>query len=84
MPHLFALFGLSRVTVEVRFHPVLDTTAYPSRKALAEACRHIIGAGIEQARGAGGHLIDATEPAEPAETAEPADAAEPAEKAATS
>ena len=87
MPHLFALFGLGRVTVEVRFHPVVDAAAYPSRKALAEACRHIIGAGIEQARGAGGHLIDATEPAEPAEpaeTAEPADAAEPAEKAATS
>ncbi|MEE8333742.1 MAG: lysophospholipid acyltransferase family protein, partial [Alphaproteobacteria bacterium] len=53
MPHLFAMLGLGRVTAAVTFHPVLDPAAYPSRKALAEACRHIVGAGVEQARGAG-------------------------------
>jgi len=83
MPHLFALMGLGSVTVEVHFHPVLDAAAFPSRKALAEVCRQIIGAGVEQARGVGVHLPDAAGP-DAAEPAEPAGAAEPAEKAATS
>lgn len=52
-PHLFAMLGLGRVTAEVMFHPVLDQAAYPSRKALAEACRQIVAAGVEQARRAG-------------------------------
>jgi len=58
MPHLFALMGLGKVTVEVHFHPVLDRAAHPSRKALAEACRHVIGDGIARARGAGPRTPD--------------------------
>jgi len=57
-PHLFALLGLGSVTAEVCFHPVLEQDAYASRKALAEACRRIVGAGVEQARRAGRTVPD--------------------------
>lgn len=77
MPHLFAALGLGSVTVEVWFHPVLEPADYPSRKALADACREIIAAGVERSRSAGRH------PPEPAAAAG-MEGAERAEEVATS
>jgi 1-acyl-sn-glycerol-3-phosphate acyltransferase len=48
-PHLWTLLGLGIVTVVVEFHAPVTAAAYPSRKALAEACRRMIADGVAAA-----------------------------------
>jgi 1-acyl-sn-glycerol-3-phosphate acyltransferase len=47
--HLWALLGLGTITVSVEFHPPIAAGAYPSRKALCEACHRIVSRGVAAA-----------------------------------
>ncbi|MDB5408813.1 MAG: 1-acyl-sn-glycerol-3-phosphate acyltransferase [Rhodospirillales bacterium] len=47
--HLWALLGLGTITVSVEFHPPIAAGAYPSRKALCEACHRIVSRGVASA-----------------------------------
>lgn len=47
--HLWRLAGLGRLTVTVEFHPPVEPEDFPSRRALADHCRHIIADGLSRA-----------------------------------
>ncbi len=47
--HLWALAGLGIITVEVVFHPPVDTSAFDSRKALAAHCHETVSSGVAAA-----------------------------------
>jgi 1-acyl-sn-glycerol-3-phosphate acyltransferase len=47
--HAFALLGLGRITIEVRFHPVVNLEAFATRKALSEHCRSVVADGVSTA-----------------------------------
>jgi lyso-ornithine lipid O-acyltransferase len=72
-PHLWALLGLGTITVSVEFHPPIVAGAYPSRKALSEACQRIVARGVAAALSG---REPAAEPPPPAE-AQPEIAAPP-------
>lgn len=58
-PHLWRVLGLGVGTVEVEFHPPVTAAQFPSRRALADHCRHVIADGIAAAlagRGSDFHL----------------------------
>lgn len=47
--HLWSFVRLGRLTVTVRFHPVVDAGRFASRKALAAHCHETIRRGLEDA-----------------------------------
>ncbi|NUB12784.1 1-acyl-sn-glycerol-3-phosphate acyltransferase [Azospirillum brasilense] len=48
-PHLWTVFTLGRMTVEVEFHPPVTIDGFPSRKALADHCQRAVARGVERA-----------------------------------
>lgn len=70
LPHLWTMLGLGRVTASVVFHPPVEGTAFPSRKALAEYCFAVISAGL-QAQNRGRPLPPPAAPAAGSAPAEP-------------
>lgn len=48
-PHLWVVLGLGRLGVSVTFHPAVRAADFPSRKALADHCAAVIGAGLAAA-----------------------------------
>jgi len=48
-PHLWAMLGLGRATVEVRFHPPVTYAEMGGRKALAAHCEGAVAAGVSAA-----------------------------------
>lgn len=48
-PHLWTVFTLGRITVEVEFHPPVTIEGFSSRKAMAEHCQRVVAAGVERA-----------------------------------
>lgn len=48
-PHLWTVLGLGRLGVRVTFHPAVRAADFPSRKALADHCASVIGAGLAAA-----------------------------------
>jgi lyso-ornithine lipid O-acyltransferase len=48
-PHLWVMLGLGRVGVVVEFHAPLSVSSFPTRKALAEHCWHVVSAGVAAA-----------------------------------
>lgn len=67
--HLWAMLGLGHVNVAVEFHPPVNAEDFPTRKALAEHCWHVVSAGVAAA------LAGRPQPAYPAPTVQPAPAA---------
>src|SRR5262249_48943377 len=47
--HVWRLLGLGRIEARVVFRPVVDTAAFPSRKALARHCERVVGAALARA-----------------------------------
>ncbi|UKJ73928.1 lysophospholipid acyltransferase family protein [Azospirillum brasilense] len=48
-PHLWTVFTLGRMTVEVEFHPPVTIDGFSSRKALADHCQRAVARGVERA-----------------------------------
>ncbi|MBP2295846.1 lysophospholipid acyltransferase family protein [Azospirillum rugosum] len=48
-PHLWTVFTLGRMTVEVEFHPPVTIEGFSSRKALADHCQRAVAQGVERA-----------------------------------
>lgn len=48
-PHLWTVFTLGGMTVEVEFHPPVTIDAFSSRKALADHCQRAVAAGVARA-----------------------------------
>ena len=48
-PHLWTVFTLGRMTVEVEFHPPVTIDGFTSRKALAEHCQRAVAQGVARA-----------------------------------
>ncbi|MBK3733210.1 1-acyl-sn-glycerol-3-phosphate acyltransferase [Azospirillum brasilense] len=48
-PHLWTVFTLGRMTVEVEFHPPVTIEGFSSRKALADHCQRAVARGVERA-----------------------------------
>ncbi|HEY0838397.1 MAG TPA: lysophospholipid acyltransferase family protein [Azospirillum sp.] len=48
-PHLWEVFKLGRMTVEVEFHPPVTIEGFASRKALAEHCQTEVAQGVARA-----------------------------------
>ena len=48
-PHLWTVFTLGRMTVEVEFHPPVTIDGFSSRKALADHCQRAVAQGVERA-----------------------------------
>ncbi|MCX8502088.1 MAG: lysophospholipid acyltransferase family protein [Alphaproteobacteria bacterium] len=44
--HLFAMAGLGRITVELKFHPVLAASDFKNRKELSQSCFDLIQDGL--------------------------------------
>jgi 1-acyl-sn-glycerol-3-phosphate acyltransferase len=55
VPHLWSVFGMKGVEVEVVFHPAVDVRDFPSRKALARHCADEIARGLTWSRTHAGH-----------------------------
>jgi 1-acyl-sn-glycerol-3-phosphate acyltransferase len=49
VPHLWTVFTLGRITVEVEFHPPVTIEQFSSRKALADHCQRAVAQGVERA-----------------------------------
>jgi 1-acyl-sn-glycerol-3-phosphate acyltransferase len=49
LSHFWGLIRAGRLTVRVRFHPVVDAARFASRKALAAHCFEVIAGGLESA-----------------------------------
>jgi 1-acyl-sn-glycerol-3-phosphate acyltransferase len=47
--HVWRMLGLGRIEARVIFHPPVDSAAFPSRKALARHCEHVVGAALARA-----------------------------------
>ncbi|WP_448205284.1 lysophospholipid acyltransferase family protein [Azospirillum sp. sgz302134] len=47
-PHLWTVFTLGRMTVEVEFHPPVTIDGFSSRKSLAEHCQRAVARGVER------------------------------------
>jgi 1-acyl-sn-glycerol-3-phosphate acyltransferase len=62
-PHLWAVFGMKGVHVEIAFLPAVDARVFPSRKALARHCADEIARGLAWSRARAGHApIGVTRP----------------------
>ncbi len=48
-PHLWTVFTLGRMTVEVEFHPPVTIDGFSSRKALADHCQRAVSGGVARA-----------------------------------
>ena len=48
MPHMWRLFGMGRVSVEVEFHDPITVTCNSRRKELASSCHRIISRGLSE------------------------------------
>ncbi|MBP2311663.1 lysophospholipid acyltransferase family protein [Azospirillum soli] len=48
-PHLWTVFTLGRMTVEVEFHPPVTIENFSSRKALADHCQRAVAGGVAKA-----------------------------------
>ncbi|TWA69025.1 lyso-ornithine lipid acyltransferase [Azospirillum brasilense] len=48
-PHLWTVFTLGRMTVEVEFHPPVTIDGFSSRKVLADHCQRAVARGVERA-----------------------------------
>jgi lyso-ornithine lipid O-acyltransferase len=48
-PHLWQVFQLGGMTVEIEFHPPVTIDGFSSRKALAEHCQRVISEGVARA-----------------------------------
>lgn len=49
LPHLWTVFTLGRMTVEVEFHPPVTIDGFSSRKALADHCWREVAGGVSRA-----------------------------------
>jgi 1-acyl-sn-glycerol-3-phosphate acyltransferase len=48
LPHLWNFLQVGTVTVAVEFHSAVTIEQFPSRKALAQHCRDVIGQGVDR------------------------------------
>jgi 1-acyl-sn-glycerol-3-phosphate acyltransferase len=53
-PHLWSVFGMKGIHVEVVFHPIVDARDFPSRKVLARHCADEIARGLAWSRARAG------------------------------
>ncbi len=49
VPHLIEMLGIGKVTIEINFHDPIRGDSLPSRKALADYCHRVVGAGVDAA-----------------------------------
>jgi 1-acyl-sn-glycerol-3-phosphate acyltransferase len=62
VPHLIEMLGIGKVTIEINFHEPVPGDHLPTRKALADYCYRVVGAGVDAAN-SGRPLMPEAKPA---------------------